>query len=144
MTASRTHIEDLQARLEAISKREQGLIRALDEALAQADRKLLDEVRSVAIEHEARRAIILTELQSLATRIGAFPVQDAPIEQISYEHLDLTAYGQSEGAPAEREAPKGGDWRQAAENIGDDLDYDLATANAAERLEKEFAARRRA
>ncbi|MFM1816958.1 MAG: hypothetical protein RLZ98_3653 [Pseudomonadota bacterium] len=113
MTTSKSHIEEMEARLEEVSAREQLLIRALDDALAAADRRLLDEFRSVAMEHEARRAVILTELQSLAARIGAFPVGEPAMEEITYEHLDENM-----------DLPKGGDWRKAAERIADSDGFD--------------------
>ena len=70
MSDSENHIEKMHQQLRQMAEREQMLINALDEALGRADRKLLDDVRSVTANHEARRAIILSELQTLAHRIG--------------------------------------------------------------------------
>lgn len=125
MTTAKTEIEHMQARLDQISSREQLLIRALDQALADADRKLLDDVRSVAIEHEARRSVILTELHTLASRIGAFPAVESPVGRIEYESIDLPTYELPENLEPIDDRPRGGDWRKAAENIPDHLDHDF-------------------
>ena len=55
MSESETQIEQMQRQLELMAAREQMLMTALNEALEEADRKLLDDVRSIALEHEARR-----------------------------------------------------------------------------------------
>jgi len=126
MTASEAHIEQLQARLKEIAEREQFLISALNEALTNADRKLLDDMRSVTFEHEARRAVILTELQTLAGRIGAFPIQsDATVETIEYEETDTAILDQSAEPPMAENSRQGGDWRQATKKIAEELDLRL-------------------
>ncbi len=129
MSTSKSHIEEMHARLEEISKREQILIEALDAALAEADRKLLDDVRTVAVEHEARRAVILTELESLAARIGALPVASHEPEQLNYEQLDISNYSALQEDTTAIEAPKGGDWRTAAQNMGSQLDYSSSSCD---------------
>jgi hypothetical protein len=70
MSESENHIEQMHLRLQKMAEREQLLIGALNDALSLADRKLLDDVRSVTADHEARRAIIMTELQTLAAHSG--------------------------------------------------------------------------
>jgi hypothetical protein len=113
----------MQVRLQEMAAREETLINALNEALSCADRKLLDDVRSVTADHEARRAIIMTELQTLAERIGAFPVSARPVETIEYEVPEP-----EEAVPAKPEQAtpmRGGDWRKAARNITDGLDFHL-------------------
>ena len=123
MTTSKEHIEEMHARLTDIANREQLLINALNLALSSADRRLLDDVRSVTLEHEARRAVILTELQSLAARIGAFPMSDEPVEKLEHKTNDLPHYMPSETSEANQTPMKGGDWRQAAENISSEFDF---------------------
>ena len=91
MTDAQAHIEAMQRRIEQMAAREEKLITALDEALSSADRKLLDDVRTLTLEHEARRTIILNELQSLATRVGAFPASAKPVETIEYEAVAATS-----------------------------------------------------
>lgn len=135
--SSKTQIEQLQAKLAEVSNRESLLIAALGEALSLADRKLLDDVRSLTIEHETRRGLILSELQTLAARIGAFPaVQDSCDTIDAKDHLDLPYYESRETSAPEDEdiadletddgiPPRGGDWRQAAMNIRDELGFHL-------------------
>ena len=43
-----------------------------------ANHKLLQDVRRVATEHEARCSAILNELQSLSARMGALPMSREP------------------------------------------------------------------
>jgi hypothetical protein len=107
-------IEEMRIRMNELAAGEQDLVRALGDALNRADQKLLQDVRLVAEEHEARRGVILKELQSLATRMGALPRPRRPFAAIEETPLDLT---QEPPQPALR----GGDWRQAAANIRDEL-----------------------
>jgi len=149
MTKPKDYITDLHSRMKAIAEREQALIAALNEELSRADRKLLDDVRSVTFEHEARRALILTELQGLAARLGAFPHRDEPYTIIQEETFDLPYYAPDDPLPEpgherqlEPDAPParsatsegiadsesvsaGGDWRKAAEKIRDGLEFQL-------------------
>ncbi|KUO57723.1 MAG: hypothetical protein APF80_02485 [Alphaproteobacteria bacterium BRH_c36] len=137
MKNSKSHIEEMHAKLADVSNREGLLIAALGEALSLADKKLLDDVRSLTIEHETRRGLILSELQNLAARIGAFPISEDCEDSISTQgHLDLPYYETGE-APHEpddeackvdmsaMDGPRGGDWRQAAMNIRDELGFHL-------------------
>ncbi|MGI9520195.1 MAG: hypothetical protein ACR2PG_00985 [Hyphomicrobiaceae bacterium] len=142
MTKSKDYVEKLHAQLTNVASREQLLIRALSEALSSADRKLLDDVRSLTVEHETRRAMILSELQTLAQRIGTFPASNDALDQIEYEPLDLPydpeeeeleepeqleaveevaevpeTVEAAEAAEAVEAVEAGGDWRQALENI---------------------------
>lgn len=147
MKTSKSHIEGMHAKLDDVSSKEQLLIAALGEALSEADRRLLDDVRALTVEHETRRALILTELQGLAARIGAFPAsaetQPPAIEQ---GHLDLPFYevgdvpaplgpeSDESAATSDETAngydfaahePRGADWRQAARNIRDELHFHM-------------------
>lgn len=138
MTKSKSHIEELHAKLADVSNKESLLIAALGEALSLADKKLLDDVRSLTIEHETRRGLILSELQNLAARIGAFPISEDREDSISAQgHLDLPYYETGEAPPdsddevaltdiAAMDTPRGGgDWRQAAMNIRDELGFHI-------------------
>ncbi len=136
MKSSKAQFEGMHARLEDVTSSEQLLIAALGEALSRADKKLLDDVRSLTLEHENRRALILSELQNLAARIGAFPASAEP-RQIEQEHLDLPFHElgevpptvemapESEDALPGDDQPRGADWRQAARNIRDELGFHL-------------------
>lgn len=116
------HIEKVRMRLTEISASELHLVRALGDALSRVDEKLLRDVRSVTAEHEARRGEILNELQLLATRVGSFPAPVDPMTAIGAEAgAAEVANGHHNG---HHHAALGvGDWRQAAKNIEDDLDF---------------------
>jgi hypothetical protein len=125
MTDAQAHIEAMQRRIEQMAAREEKLITALDQALSSADSKLLDDVRALTLEHEARRTIILNELQSLATRVGAFPASAKPVETIEYEAVAATS-GEADpkSEPKIAEDPpqsRGGDWRTATRRIAEEL-----------------------
>jgi hypothetical protein len=117
----------MQQQLELMAAREQVLMAALNEALENADRKLLDDVRSISQEHEARRAHIFSEMQILANRIGAFPLPAKPVETVEYQALGSpTVTATTTSVPeAPEAAPKGGDWRKATEKIAKELDFHL-------------------
>ena len=126
MTSLIEQIEEMRSRMNALSAGEQGLVTALGEALARADQKLLQDVRSVAADHEARRGAILSELQSLAARMGALPRPP----QEPYAALMETPVN----VPPREIAPLargGGDWRQAAAQIEEVVSYHLKDRAAA-------------
>jgi len=125
MSESETHIQQMQVRLEEMAAREATLINALNEALSSADRKLLDDVRSVTADHEARRAIIMSELQILAERIGAFPATARTVDTIEYEAPELSDNTSAQSVQEAATPMCGGDWRKAAKNITDGLDFHL-------------------
>ena len=137
MAESESRIEEMQRKLEQMAAREQALMTALNEALVEADRRLLDEVRSITLEHEARRVHIFSELQSLAERIGAFPASAKAIETVEYQALDQPASpvarthaAQTHAAHADDAPPTGGDWRKATEKIARELDFRLNGAKS--------------
>jgi hypothetical protein len=88
--------------------------------LSRADQRLLQDVRTVAAEHETRRAGILKELQSLSARMGALPRPRGP----------FTAPTEALQALPSQPA-RGGDWRQAAANIEDEIVHHLKGRAAA-------------
>jgi len=120
-------VDELRRQLDTVREGEQELVASLREALDQYDQRLLKDVRNLAAEHEARRGAILGELQTLARRMGAFPVPREP-------HLELT-----EGSPSPRARPpalpqraaapngtlhavEGGAWREATQRLQSELD----------------------
>ena len=115
MTTLIEQIEEMRVRMNELAAGEQELVRALGDALSHADRKLLQDVRGVAEEHEVRRGAILKELQSLAARMGALPRPRRPFAALEEAAVDLPSDEPSQ--PALR----GGDWRQAAANIREEL-----------------------
>jgi hypothetical protein len=112
-------VDEMRTRLNEVTEREQALVRALGEALTRVDHRLLQDVRSITSDHEARRGAILSELQGLAARIGAFPAGREPVAQLN--HAEPTA--KPLAAANDRPPMFGrGDWRKAASNIEDELD----------------------
>jgi hypothetical protein len=111
-------VEDMRARLDAIADAEQALVHALAEALSRVDQKLLQDVRSITTEHEARRGVILGELQALASRMGALPAPREPVAEIAYEPAADAAIPVNDPEPEFGR----GDWREAANNIQQELE----------------------
>lgn len=112
-------LAEMHRRLAETSMEEQALVRALNSALNHVDEKLLAEIRLVTSQHEQRRAAILNELQHLATRLCAFPI--APPEPLQAIDDGTAANNGHLVKPSQTHAP--GNWRIAAQNIEDDLDF---------------------
>jgi hypothetical protein len=112
-------VEEMRARLNQSAESEHALVRALGEALSRVDQKLLQDVRNMTVDHESRRGAILHELQTLATRIGAFPTQREQVPGVEFGNPTSKPIAAANGnqLPFNR-----GDWRQAANNIEDELD----------------------
>jgi len=122
MTTLLQQIEEMRQHVNELADGEHTLVKALGDALNRTDHKLLQDVRQVAAEHAARRALILKELQSLASSIGMFPASHEPLAAIEESPRDPHAY---DPLPEQAHSIVRGDWRQAASNIHDDLDYRL-------------------
>ncbi len=120
MTKMIHYVDEMRQRLSEVAKTEQTLIRAMGDALAQVDQELLADVRDLTLAHEARRVAILQELQTLASRIGAFPVAREVHPAIEADGQQVAAAAPP--AEAASEAGRAGDWRQAVSNIKEDLD----------------------
>jgi hypothetical protein len=113
-------IEAMLVRMKEMSEQEHGLVSALGDALNRADQRLLDEVRAVTVEHDARRALIFGELQSLACRVGMLPRPAAsPYSVLEDPHADLSAYEALNGS---QRILGGADWREAVSNIEDGIE----------------------
>jgi hypothetical protein len=108
-------LEEMHIRIAETSTHEETLVRALGEALDRLDQQLLQDVQTIASEHEQRRSAILGELQGLASSIGMFSVQRPQVT--AREGVDDAAY-----------LPVAGDWRQAASNIQEELEPVSASA----------------
>lgn len=112
-------LAELRRRLSDSAHEEQTLVRTLNAALNHVDEELLSEIRHVTAQHEARRAVILNELQHLASRVCALPVaQGEPMQAIESEASPTQINGHTSNGT---HAP--GNWRIAAQNIEDDLDF---------------------
>jgi hypothetical protein len=107
-------VEQMRVRLSEIAGTEHALVRALGEALSRVDQKLLQYVHNITTEHDARRGVLLHELESLASRIGAFPV--------GHERVGGIEYGEPGAIPIERVNAEGS-WREATDHIQDALDF---------------------
>jgi hypothetical protein len=99
-------LEEMHIRIAETATQEETLVKALGEALIRLDEQLLQDVHSIATEHEARRCAILGELQGLASSIGMFQLP-RPTHAIEAEPTYV---------------PIAGDWREATSNIRDDLE----------------------
>jgi hypothetical protein len=116
MTKLPQHIDEMGVLLTQTAKHEQSLVKALSEALSKVDEQLVQDIRKVAVQHQARRAEIFMELQALAHTIGAFPTaHEIPHELPANDDVHPQF------------AVAVGDWRQAALNINyqDELDFHL-------------------
>jgi hypothetical protein len=122
-------VDELRDQLQTVGDTEQKLVASLREALNRYDQKLLQDVRSLAAEHEVRRGAILGELRGLASRMGAFPslrepheclLESAPVRE-SPPALPLNTAAASPPNGKLRAVP-GGAWREAAERLQDELD----------------------
>ena len=138
-------IEAMRTRMNELAAGEQELVRALGDALSRTDQKLMEDVRGAAADHEARRGVILNELQSLAARMGALPRPREPYDALTeapQRAVDGTLSRSQEPYDALTAVPpdlpempklaRRGDWRQAAANIEDALNYHVmgrASAN---------------
>jgi hypothetical protein len=77
-------VEQMHVRLNEIAASEQALLKALRDALNRVDDKLMQDVRTITAEHETKRRAVLDELQSLASRIGAFPMGREAVPELGY------------------------------------------------------------
>ena len=66
-------LEQMRIRMNDVAKHESNLAAELNAAIRRMDDQLLHEVRSMAAEHEARRANILNELELLAAQMNDLP-----------------------------------------------------------------------
>ena len=117
MTKLLQHMDEMSAILAHTTRHEQSLVKALADALKHVDQQLVQEIRSLNTQHQARRAEIYLELHALACSIGMFPAaheipHEPPANDVNAQFVV-------------------GDWRQAAQNINyqDEVDFHLKTAN---------------
>jgi hypothetical protein len=111
-------VEEMRAKISQITEAEEELVWSLRDTLSRVDEKLLHDVRSIAIEHEARRGRSLHELELLSARIGVFPTgREAmrAVENASPTAMQIVPANVADGF-------RRGDWRQAASNIEDELE----------------------
>ena len=121
----------MRMRMNDLAKNEQGLITALGDALSRADHKLLDDVRNISAEHDARRGAILGELQKLASRLGALPKSGgqvfSPLGNGAREVPSLEAPQYGIAGPSASGRP---DWlRPSTSTLQDELSKHLSGRN---------------
>ena len=75
LTKLAPHIEQARTTLSQTAEHERTLVQRLSDEMSRFDQQTLQGVRTLAAEHEARRAGILDELQALADSIGTFQPQ---------------------------------------------------------------------
>jgi hypothetical protein len=143
LTELTPHINEMRTKLSQTADHERSLTQALSDALERMDHETLRSVRTLAAEHEARRAGILLELQGLAASIGTFqPRHEAALPQRMPTPAPVAAPIQSDwppqraiapepmatpahiAQPANERAGNAGDWRRAITNL--DIKDDLA------------------
>jgi hypothetical protein len=84
LTKLAPYVEQARMTLTETAERERALVETLSHELRRFDQQTRQGVRTMAAEHETRRAGILEELQALASSIGTFP---APREaQVTIQH----------------------------------------------------------
>jgi hypothetical protein len=68
-------VKQMRSRVAELAKLEGQLVSDLGSTLQELDDLILQEVRTISAEHEARRANLLNELQSLAMKLdGSLPI----------------------------------------------------------------------
>lgn len=122
MTGLHQNVEDMLTRLADCSRNELEFVRTLADAIRRVDEQLLREVRSVSLQHELRREAIFSELQNLAVRLCALPARSAtaaldPPHPQPHPHRHVAIDVETAGAV--------GDWRRAAQNIDDELEFSI-------------------
>jgi hypothetical protein len=106
-------LEEMHIRIAETATHEERLVKAMADALTRLDDQLMQDVQSIATEHESRRTAILGELQGLASSIGMFQLPRPAIE------AEASAY-----------TPIAGDWREATSNIREDHDTPVSALAA--------------
>ena len=122
MTTLPENIEQMLHRLMDNSKSELEIVRALADGIRNADEQMLREVRNVAFQHDVRREAIFGELQELASRLCVLPSRS--VMTAINKRTPVRAAPAIEGTST----ANGGDWRQAAQKIDEELN-DLLRAD---------------
>src|SRR5687768_8160184 len=73
MKTLQQEIEDMRAHVKDLTATERALVKALGDELRRSDEDLLHAICTVAADHEARRRVIIGELQALAANAGLLP-----------------------------------------------------------------------
>ena len=138
LTKLAPHVERARTTLTQTAEHERALVQTLSDEMKRFDHQTLQGVRTLAAEHEARRAGILDELQALAASIGEFRSQHADALPKPVAIPRLAAKLQPATAMPEQVdygyqySPPAGDWRQATKNVSlqDELELLLNGMNS--------------
>lgn len=122
MTGLPQNVDTLLTRLAENSQDELTLVRSLADAVRRVDERMLRELRSVTLQHELRRESILGELHTLAARLCNLPAKPLPSPARQTIEQRPNADEPAEFEPRYANGT-GADWRQAAKNIEDDLEF---------------------
>lgn len=117
MTGLPENIEQMLQRLTENSKSELDVLRALADGIRRVDEQMLREVRQVALQHDVRREAIFGELQELASRLCVLPSRN--VMKPLNGHREYVPKVSPQIANAAING--GGDWRQAAQKIDEEL-----------------------
>ena len=115
MTGLPQNIEQMLVRLTENSKTELDIVRALADGIRRVDEQMLREVRNVTMQHDVRREAIFGELQELASRLCTMPSRSVMTA------INKRDYAYTTPAIESSSANGGGDWRQAAQKIDEEL-----------------------
>src|SRR5205085_2276299 len=102
-------LEEMRLQMNDWAKNEADLLSTLRDGLSEADNKLLDQVRSLVSEHEARRTAILKELQRLASRLGGLSTSALPFALDDKTPAKKLTAGEQSAQCHRRAAPGGTD-----------------------------------
>src|SRR5262245_3711068 len=114
-------VEEMRAKIGQIAGAEAELMGSLKDALSRVDDKLLQDVRTITADHEARRGHSLRELRHLSSRIGTFPAARASMSTAEDARPQARPIAGGDGG-AGVSGLRRGDWRQATSNIEDALE----------------------
>ena len=113
MTDLVQQLEQMRMRMNQQAQQESNLLAELSDALRSMDHQLLQDVRTLTAEHEARRETILCELQVLAARLNSFPGRGDAAPSLPNAGRGMLASGAN--APSEL------DWEQRSASIREAL-----------------------
>ncbi len=92
LTQLTTHVDQMRTKLADTADAERALVQRLNDELKSFDQQTLQGVRTIAAEHEARRAGILDELHALAASIGTFAPAREPPQPLSQRNGAARAF----------------------------------------------------
>jgi len=92
LTKLAPYVEQARTTLTETTERERALVQALSDEFTRLDGQTLQGIRTMAAEHEARRAGILDELQALSVSIGTFRTAHDQAETVTQRQAPTLSY----------------------------------------------------